>query len=121
MAEQTQELESYTINLTKTIPPNTWYEKFDNFQLAPFFGKLTSVNIFTPPGCEDLVKIRVGAGDDYLTDWITSADGKSLSIPLNKLVAKDTPIFAEIRNEDITYPHTPTIEVIIVRATAKIL
>jgi hypothetical protein len=121
MAEQTQELETYTINLTKTTPPNTWYEKFDNFQLAPFFGKLTSVNIFTPPGCEDLVKIRVGAGDDYLTDWITSADGKSLSIPLNKLVAKDTPIFAEIRNEDITYPHTPTIEVIIVRATAKIL
>jgi hypothetical protein len=121
MADQTKEVVTYTITLTKTTPPQTWYERYDNFQLAPFLGTITSVHIFFPPGCEDLVKVRFGAGDDYITEWITSADGKSITIPLNKLVAKDTPIFAEIMNFDTTYPHTPTCEVILVEATAQVL
>jgi hypothetical protein len=102
MADQTK---GYTITLTKTTPAQTWYEKFDNFQLAPFLGTITSVHIFFPPGCEDLVKVRFGVGDEYLTDWIQSADGKELIIPFNKLVAKDT----------------PTCEVELVEATAQVL
>jgi hypothetical protein len=103
----------YVLSLTKTAPAATWLEKKDNYKEAPFTANVLSCNIFFPPGCENLVKIRIGIGDNTITDWIMSGDGKNLSVPINKPVRKGEIIWAEIQNQDTTYDHTPTIEFIL--------
>jgi len=110
----------YVLSLTKTVPASTWLEKSDNYKLAPFAANVLSCNIFFPPGCQDLVQVRIGIGDSALTDWILSGDGKNLSIPINKPVARGTIIWAEIQNLDTTYEHTPTIEFILSPLTATV-
>lgn len=110
----------YVLSLTKTVPPATWVEKNDNYKEAPFTANILSCNIYTPTGCEDLVRIKIGVGDQALSDWITSGDGKSLPIPINKIVKRGELIWAEIQNFDTTYTHTPTIEFILVPIEAKI-
>jgi hypothetical protein len=110
----------YVLSLTKTIPAATWAEKKDNYKEAPFMANVLSCNIYTPSGCQDLVLIRIGIGDQALSDWITSGDGKSLSIPINKIVRRGELIWAEIQNLDTTYEHTPTIEFILVPIEAKV-
>jgi hypothetical protein len=109
----------YVLSLTKTIPPETWVEKNDNYKEAPFTAKVLNCNIYTPPGSQDLLLIRVGIGDTVLSDWITSGDGKSLSIPINKIVNRGEIIWAEVQNLDITYEHTPCIEFILVPSEVR--
>jgi hypothetical protein len=104
----------YVLSLTKTISPETWVEKKDNYKEAPFAGKVLNCNIYTPPGSQDLLLIRVGIGDTSLSDWIMSGDGKSLSIPINKIVNRGEIIWAEVQNLDTVYEHTPCIEFILV-------
>jgi len=115
------EKETFTISLTVTVPPATFITLRDNFKPAPFDGILRNATIFFPPGSEDLIFVKVGAGDEALTDFIQSGDGKLLNIPLNKFVKKDTNIWAEIQNKDISFPHTPTIEIVIERAKVRVL
>jgi hypothetical protein len=110
----------YVLSLTKTVPPATWIEKSDNYKEAPFAANVLSCNIYTPPGCEDLVYIRIGIGDKVLSDWVISGDGKSLPIPINKIVRKGELIWAEIQNKDSVYSHCPTIEFILVPIEVKI-
>jgi hypothetical protein len=110
----------YVLSLTKTVPASTWIEKSDNYKEVPFASNVLNCNIFFPPGCQDLVQVRIGIGNDTLTDWILSGDGKNLSIPINKPVARGTIIWAEIQNLDTTYDHTPTIEFILSPLTATV-
>jgi hypothetical protein len=111
----------YVLSLTKTVPAATWIEKKDNYKEAPFTANVLSCNIFFPPGCEDLVKVRVGIGDNTITDWIMSGDGKNLSIPINKTVKRGDLIWAEIQNLDTTYAHTPTIEFILTPLESRVV
>lgn len=115
------EKETFAISLTVTVPPATFITLRDNFKPAPFDGILRNATIFFPPGSEDLVFVRIGVGDEALTDFIQSGDGKLLNIPLNKFVKKNTNIWAEIQNKDITFSHTPTIEIVIERAKVMVL
>jgi len=110
----------YVISLTKTCPPSTWIQPEDNYKEAPFLANVVSCNIYFPPGCEDLVSVRIGIVDKEITDWIVSGDGKNVSIPINKTVKRNERIWAEIMNKDSTYPHTPTIEVILSPLTVRL-
>ncbi len=111
----------YVLSLTVSVPPQTWVERKDNSKPVPFTARVLSCNIFFPPGCEDLVQVRIGIGDSALSDWIRSGDNKQLTIPINKEVIRNTEIWAEIQNLDTANAHTPTIEFILAPIEVKAL
>lgn len=98
-------------SLTYTVPAATLITREDNYIVLDYDCIVRRVLIYFPPGCEDLVTVTVGAGDTTFLSGIVSGDGKSIvAEPMAEVKAK-TPIWAEIKNEDTTYSHTPTIEI----------
>jgi len=97
--------------LTVTVPPETFITRNENYITLGVDVVVRRVYIFFPDGCEDLVTCTVGAGNKEFITNVISGDNKRLSPEVNQFVPAKTPIWAEVRNEDTTYPHTPTIEV----------
>jgi len=87
-----------------------WYEgEVYNLEVEPYNTYIA--NFVCVHNCEDLLTVVLGAGSKEYAPKIISGDNKSLWIEPKLFVPAGTPIWAEIRNEDTTYPHTPTIEV----------
>jgi len=98
-------------SLTVTVPASTMITREENYIKFGEDVVITKVYVFFPDGCEDLLTVVLGAGSKEYAPKIISGDNKSLWIEPKLFVPAGTPIWAEIRNEDTTYPHTPTIEV----------
>jgi len=96
----------YTFSLTVIVPPSSMILRTENYREFSERIRIRKISIHFPPGCQDLVKLLIGVGNDYITkNWIESADDKRLEIDEDITVEPRTRIWAEVMNEDIQYPH----------------
>jgi hypothetical protein len=106
-------MEGYVISLTRRLDPSTRYLPEDTRKPSPFNGTVRSIEVYFPPGCEDLITLWFGIGNETITEEIVSGDGKRLSIPVNRPIKKGEWIWMIAENRDVVYQHQPTVEVIL--------
>lgn len=105
---------SRVLSLTQTLSPSTHYLPMEISVEMPYDGVIERALIFCPPGSEDLLELRLGfRNNEFLTDWIVSGDGKTISVPIGINAKEGDLIWLEAKNKDTTYSHTPTVEVIV--------
>lgn len=99
------------IDLSYTVPPATLIEKTDNYQKVNFVGEIKQVIIVIPPGCEDLVTVRVGVNSfDNLA--FANKEG-NYSFNVSYMVKPGDIIWAEIENADSVYKHGIGITIVV--------
>jgi len=92
-----------TIDLSYTAPASTLIERTDNYKEVDFSGELKQIIIVIPPGCEDLVTVRVGVNSFDRLAFANKEGNYNMNITY--LVKPGDIIWAEIRNADSTYSH----------------
>ena len=102
-------------SLTTTLAASKWYKPTEIMVRTPFACKIDRIELYYPTGCENLVQLRFGVKSyEYLTDWLTSGDQKSLTLSFDNVELEEgSEIWMEAKNLDTTYTHTPVVEVIL--------
>lgn len=85
---------------------------------SPLLGKITSVTMHFPDGCDGLVHIAFGHSEVWLCpseiDTYISLNNATPTFPTNEPIEKGEHLWAEIRNADGANPHAvsviPTIQ-----------
>jgi len=84
---------------------------------CPLTGRIKSITMSWPPGCENLVDVAFGdAGGKVCpyNDYIALDDASPTYTDINEPVKTDERLWCKIKNTDDTYPHTISVLVIIV-------
>ena len=105
---------SIHVDLGQEVPPETMITRRENYVEAPWEGILRMVVMHFPPGCNGLVKIKVGVGNREVTDWI-ALDDTTQVFEMHEDVMEGERVWAEIRNEDTTYPHRPAVIISLIK------
>ena len=107
--------ESRVINFSKKVEPATAYTLDDLYFYAERDGFISNVLFYFPPGCNNLVRIRVGVGNKQVFpgEGFFYADGYGDNVTVYKKFKQNDRIWAEIYNYDETYDHDITLVVFI--------
>lgn len=99
------------VDLSYTVPPATLIERTDNFKELNFSGEIKQIIIVIPPGCEDLVTVRVGVNSfDKLA--FANKEG-NYNFNVSYMVKEGDRIWAEIENADSAYKHAIAVSVVV--------
>lgn len=102
------------VTFQQTVQPEIGVELTER---CPLTGKIKSVTMSFPPGCNNLVDVACGRGADKIcpyNDYIALDDANPTYSDINEPVKMDERLWCEIRNTDDTYPHMITVAMIIV-------
>lgn len=82
-------------------------------ELCPLTGRITSVTMHFPAGCNALVHMAFGHGDRWVVpsevNTFVSLDAATPVFPTNEPVNKNEHLWAEIRNGDALNPHSVSV------------
>lgn len=84
---------------------------------CPLTGKIKSVTMSFPDGCDNLVEVAFGHGSQKVcpyNDYIALDDASPTYTSINEPVIMNERLWCEVRNGDDTYPHAIAVLVTIV-------
>jgi len=101
------------INFRETVQPLTGIEVD---KVCPLDGKIKSITMSFPPGCNNLVDVAFGHSGQKVcpsTEDIALDSANPTFTGIDEPVKRDERLWVEILNGDDTYPHTISVLIII--------
>ena len=102
------------VTFTQTLQP---LEGVELTEPCPLTGRIKSITMSFPPGCNQLVDVAFGHGSKKIcpyNDYIALDDASPTFTDINEPVTMNGRLWCEMRNTDNTYPHTIIVMVVIV-------
>lgn len=112
--EQLNDRITRQINFREIVQPLTGVELTE---VCPLTGKIKSITMSFPPGCNNLVEVAFGHGVEKVcpyNDYIALDDASPTYTSINEPVKINERLWCEIRNADDTHPHEISVLVILV-------
>jgi len=107
-----EETTTRQMNFREEVAPLTGLEVD---KVCPITGKIKSVTMSFPPGCNNLVEVAFGHSAEKLcpsTEYI-ALDSANPTFDVEEPVEREERLWVEILNGDDTYPHTISVLVVI--------
>ncbi|GAI67471.1 unnamed protein product [marine sediment metagenome] len=99
--------------ITKQVPLAYTVQPLETIKIAepsPLTGKITSVTMHFPDGCDSLLHVAFGHSEVWvcpsLIDTYISLNNATPTFPTNEPIEKGEHLWAEIRNADGDNPHS---------------
>ena len=108
MAQQQYEKQTRQVQFRQAVAASTGQVMSER---CPLTGKCISITFHFPPGCNALVLVRAGIGQEQLipSNGFIALDDATPKFPILKDVLYGQRLWIEIQNTDAINPHTPGI------------